>query len=370
MVTKPKILIIDDNIDTVELLRKRFRAEGYDTEEAYDGKIGLKKIREYDPDLILLDLMMPKMNGYEVCEVVNNDETIRHIPKIMLTAKSKVPDKVRGFAIGADDYITKPFDFKEVAARVRSLLAKKLESLEIAEQEKFNALDHFLNEVSHEVRNPLVTIGGFARRVKKNLPKGSKNYQDMEIILQNVEVLEKMVHKLISLKSANLCYRESSNINEIVNNALSTYKQEIENKKITLATNFIDNPPIICADQENITMTIAHIIENAIEAMIGEKRVLTLSTDVKERYVEIEISDTGKGIEKSKIKNIYDPFFSSKTYGPGFGLTFALKTVRSHNGSIAVESIENQGSTFTIRLPMRSVEADRDNSERGEKRPG
>lgn len=355
MAAKPRILIIDDNIDTVELLRKRLRAEGFDTDEAYDGVLGLEKIRAYAPDLILLDIMMPNMNGYEVCEVINSDETIKQIPKIMLTAKSKVPDKVRGLDIGADDYITKPFDFKEVAARIRSLLAKKLESSEIAEQEKFNALDHFLNEVSHEVRNPLVTIGGFARRVKKNLPEGSKNYQDMDIILQNVEVLERMVHKLISLKSANLCYRESSNINEIVNNALSAYHQEIENKNITLITNFMDNPPIICADQENITMTIAHIIENAIEAMVGEKRLLTLSTCVKERFFEIEISDTGKGIEKSKIKNIYDPFFSSKTYGPGFGLTFALKTVRSHNGSISVESTENQGSTFTIRLPMRSV---------------
>ncbi|MBU0961889.1 MAG: response regulator [Proteobacteria bacterium] len=355
MAAKPKILIIDDNLDTVELLRKRFRAEGFDTDEAYDGVMGLETIRTYDPDLILLDIMMPKMDGYEVCEVINNDEAIKHIPKIMLTAKSKVPDKVRGFDIGADDYITKPFDFKEVVARVRSLLAKKLENTEIAEQEKFEALDHFLDEVSHEVRNPLVTIGGFARRVKKNLPEGSKNYQDMDIILQNVEVLEKMVHKLISLRSANLCYRESSNINEIVSNALSTYHQEIENKKITLVTDFMDNPPIICADQENITMTIAHIIENAIEAMVGEKRVLTISTDVKDRYFEIEISDTGKGIEKSKIKNIYDPFFSSKTYGPGFGLTFALKTVRSHNGIISVESTENQGSTFTIKLPMRSV---------------
>ncbi|MBU0944632.1 MAG: response regulator [Proteobacteria bacterium] len=357
MTAKPKILIIDDNLDTVELLRKRFRAEGYDTDEAYDGMVGLEKIRSYDPDLILLDVMMPKMDGYEVCEIVNNDEAIKHIPKIMLTAKTKVPDKVRGLDIGADDYITKPFDFKEVVARVRSLLAKKLENSEIAEQEKFSALDHFLDEVSHEVRNPLVTIGGFARRVKKNLPEGSENSRHMDIILQNVEVLEKMVHKLISLKSANLCYRESSNINEIVDNALSTYNQEIENKQITLVTHFMENPPLICADQENITMTIAHIIENAIEAMIGEKRVLTISTCIKEHYFEIEISDTGKGIEKSKIKNIYDPFFTSKTYGPGFGLTFALKTVRSHHGSISVESNENQGTTFTIRLPMKSIVA-------------
>ncbi len=356
MTAKEKILIIDDNLDTVELLRKRFRAQGYVTDEAYDGIQGLEKIHHFEPDLIILDVMMPKMDGYEVCEALSNDETAKHIPIIMLTAKSNVPDKVKGLDIGADDYITKPFDYKELEARVRSLLAKKLESSEMAEQEKFTALDHFLDEVSHEVRNPLVAIGGFARRVRKNLPEGSKNQEYMDIILQNVEVLEKMVHKLISLKSATLCYRESSNINEIVTNALSTFNHEIKTKGITLVTHFMENPPLICADQENITMTIAHIIENAIEAMDGaEKRTLTITTGVNEGYFEILIADTGKGINKEKIKNIYDPFFSSKTYGPGFGLTFALKTVRSHKGIIDVESKEGEGTSFMIRLPIRSM---------------
>ncbi|OKY74966.1 MAG: hypothetical protein BM485_11080 [Desulfobulbaceae bacterium DB1] len=356
MTAKEKILIIDDNLDTVELLRKRFRAQGYDTDEAYDGMQGLEKIHAFTPDIIILDVMMPKMDGYEVCQALSKDESVKHIPIIMLTAKSNVPDKVKGLDIGADDYITKPFDFKELEARVRSLLAKKIESDEMAEQEKFTALDHFLDEVSHEVRNPLVAIGGFARRVRKNLPEDSKNRQYMDVILQNVEVLEKMVHKLISLKSATLCYRESSNINEIVSNAVSTYRHEMETKEITLDTHFMENPPLICADQENITMTIAHIIENAIEAMDGaKKRILTLTTGVNEGYFEIQITDTGKGIGKDKIKNIYDPFFTSKTYGPGFGLTFALKTVRSHKGIISVESKEGEGTSFMIRLPIRSM---------------
>ncbi len=357
MSAKEKILIIDDNLDTVELLRKRFRALGYETAEAYDGEQGLEKIAGFDPDLIILDVMMPKMDGYKVCEALSGNETARHIPVIMLTAKSNVPDKIKGLDIGADDYITKPFDFKELEARVRSLLVKKQESSELAEQEKQTALDHFLDEVSHEVRNPLVAIGGFARRVRKNLPEqDSKNRQYMDVILQNVEVLEKMVHKLISLKSATLCYRESSNINEIVTNAVSTYRHEMETKQITLITRFMENPPLICADQENITMTIAHIIENAIEAMEGAAtRQLTICTGVNEGYFEVQITDTGRGISKDRIKNIYDPFYTSKTYGPGFGLTFALKTVRSHKGIISVESREGEGTSFTIRLPIRSL---------------
>ena len=350
-----KILIIDDNADTVELLKKRFRADGYDTAEAYDGEQGLQKVSEYEPDVIVLDVMMPNMSGYEVCEKLKGDEITKHIPILMLTAKSEVPDKVKGLDIGAEGYITKPFDYKEVAARVRSLLSQKNASKEQAEKEKSAALDYFVDEVSHEVRNPLVTIGGFVRRVIKNLPEDSENRKYMDIILQNVEVLEKMVHQLIFLKSASLCYTEPSNINEITENALGLYKQDLEKKHIKLELHLYENPPNICVDQENITMMIAHIIENAIEAMSGEGQVLKISTAVTDGYFEIEIADTGKGISKKTIKNIYDPFFSSKTYGPGFGLTFALKTVQSHNGIISVESKEGEGTTFLIRLPMKTL---------------
>jgi signal transduction histidine kinase len=350
-----KILIIDDNIDTVELLRKRFRIEGCDTAEAYDGEEGLKKVHEYLPDLIVLDVMMPKIDGYEVCRRIKQDETTRQIPILMLSAKSQVPDKVKGLDIGADDYITKPFDFKEVMARVRTLLSQKIESKKLAEKEKFDALDHFLDEVSHEVRNPLVAIGGFGRRLRDNLPEGSQNRKYIDIILKNVEVLEKMVHELIALKGATLCYTEPSDLNEITVNALSIYRHEMERKNIRLILHFMENPPLIHADQENITMAIANLIENSIEAMNGVKRELSISTGVNEGYFEIQVADTGKGIEKDKLKNIYDPFFTSKTYGPGFGLTFALKTIQSHKGMISVESQVNIGTTFTIRLPIKAI---------------
>jgi signal transduction histidine kinase len=120
----------------------------------------------------------------------------------------------------------------------------------------------------------------------------------------------------------------------------------------------MENPPMVCVDQENITMMIAHIVENAIEAMAEESSgVIEISTAVNDGYFEIDISDTGKGISKETIKNIYDPFFSSKTYGPGFGLAFALKTIQSHKGMISVESKEGEGTTFFIRLPLKMIKS-------------
>ena len=109
-----KILIVDDNMDNVELLRKRLQAVGYETIEGYDGEQAVNLTRERHPDLILLDVMMPKLDGFEVCEVLKKDESTRHIPILMLTAKREVPDKVKGFDLGADDYVTKPFNFQEL----------------------------------------------------------------------------------------------------------------------------------------------------------------------------------------------------------------------------------------------------------------
>lgn len=351
---KTKILIVDDTVDTVELLTKRFRAEGYDTAAAYDGEEALLKVREYEPEIILLDVMMPKLDGYEVCRRLKKDETTKHIPILMLTAKSEVQDKVKGLDTGADGYLTKPFDYKELAARVRSLLARKDASIKQAEQEKLAALDQMVDEVSHEVRNPLVTIGGFARRVRDNLAADDPNRKYLDIILQNVVTLEKMVAKLLALKSATLSYTEKADMNEIIKLALDRNNSQIRDKKIIVETRLMESPPLIPADRDNLVTAIACIIENGIEAMENSpEKKLAIATGVRDGFFEIEISDSGKGIPRDVIKNIYDPFSTSKIYGPGLGLTFALKTIQNHKGMISVQSEVDQGSRFIILLPLK-----------------
>lgn len=350
---KEKILIVDDTADTVELLRKRFRADGYDTIEAFDGEEALGKVAEGRPDLVILDVMMPKLDGFGVCKRLRENPTTRHLPILMLTAKSEMPDKVQGLDIGADDYITKPFDYKELAARVRSLLSKKTASREMAEKEKTEALDHMVDEVSHEVRNPLVAIGGFARRMLRNMAEDDKNRHYLEIILQNVASLERMVTELIELKGATIAFREPLDIHTLIRESLALFEEEIRTREITVTLLLMDNPPQLAVDRVNFSRAIFNIIENAIEAMEDQPRHLTITTAGDGGFFEICFQDSGKGIDRDKIKSIYDPFFTSKTYGPGLGLTFALRTVQNHNGMIAVESEPSQGTTFTIRLPVR-----------------
>jgi signal transduction histidine kinase len=350
---KVKVMIVDDNVDTVELLSKRFRALGYDIATAYDGEQALRMVGESRPDLIVLDIMMPKVDGYEVCRQLKGNESTKHIPILMLTAKSEVPEKIRGLDTGADEYLTKPFDYNELAARVRSLLAKKEASIELAQKEKRAALDYMVDEVSHEVRNPLVAIGGFARRIAKNLPAGDPNRKYIEIILENVTSLEKMVTQLVALKSAVVSTPKAEDINGLVGLVLDRFKQRLKDSGISVVTHYMKNPPMVPVDHENMVRAVTNIIENGIEAMENSSRKeLTVSTRVNDDWLEIEIADCGRGISPDIINNIYDPFFTSKIYGPGLGLTFALKTIRSHGGTISVLSEVGQGSCFVIRLPV------------------
>lgn len=350
---KSRILIVDDNADTVELLKKRLRSEGYDTAEAFDGEECLTQVTACNPDLIVLDIMMPKINGYEVCQRLKADENTRYIPVLMLTAKSEVEDKIKGLDIGADDYIAKPFDYKELSARVRSLLTIKTAREKLTEKEKSEALDQMMDEVAHEIRNPLVSIGGFARRVYRNLPEGDPNKKYVEMIIEDAARLETMVKHLIDMKTTSLSFLEPTNINDVIMDALTTFDQGFKEKAIDVESKLMDNPPVVHADREQLKKALCNIIENSLEAMVTETKVLKIASASQEGHVEIHISDTGKGISRDKLKNIFDPFFTSKIYGPGLGLTFALKIIQDHRGTISVESEPGKGTTFTIRLPVR-----------------
>ncbi len=122
MTQKKRILVIDDEVDLVNLLAMRLEAEGYEVMSAFDGQAGLDMVREERPDLILLDVMMPIMDGYQVCRFLKFDEELKNIPVIMLTARVQEKDKDIGRSVGADDYLTKPFDLNELSQRIRAYL--------------------------------------------------------------------------------------------------------------------------------------------------------------------------------------------------------------------------------------------------------
>jgi signal transduction histidine kinase len=273
----------------------------------------------------------------------------------MLTAKGEVEHKVKGLNIGADDYMAKPFDYKELSARVRSLLSIKATHEKKVEEEKSGALEQMMEQVAHEIRNPLTSVGGFARKVFNKLPEDDPNRKYMQYIIEDVAVLESMIKQLIELKSMTISMKEPSAMNEVVKDSLKIFEQDFAQKAIQVETELQEGLPLITADKKLLKRAFCNLIKNAVEAMESGTKTLKVTSRVNGDNFELQFSDTGKGIAKEKSKNIFDPLVTSKVYGPGLGLTFALKIIQDHKGTISVESEEGKGTTFTIRFPIKST---------------
>lgn len=242
-------------------------------------------------------------------------------------------------------------DFDEDPEAVLAMQAAREKAIE---SDRASSLDIMIDEVAHEVRNPLTAIGGFARKVYKRLPEGDPNREYIDMIIKEVNRLEHVIKELISLSTFSLRHVETANVNNIIHDAVKLIKKDLENNKVELKLDLIDRPPLIKLDSARMKTVITNIIINAVESIDETPAILKISTGASDETIKIEVSDTGKGIPKDKIKYIFDPLFTSKMHGPGLGLTVAKKIVQEHGGSISVQSESGKGSVFTIRLPLRN----------------
>ncbi len=351
MSSPAKILVVDDNVDNVELLTKRLRAMGYRTCEAYDGEQALARVETEDPDLIILDVMMPKIDGYEVCRRLKASDRTRVIPVLMLTAKREVPDKIRGLDIGADDYITKPFNPQELMARVRSLLARKNEEEKRVTEERLDALGQMAEGVAHEVRNPMVAIGGFARRIRDKLPPGDPLREYAERILKEVRRLETMVEEIVRFKTLMISPYEPVDLRALADQVIEEKRREIEEAGLHLERRYGDVPEIQ-GDPRNLRLALGNLLDNSVEAT-PSGGAITVTIEPAGDHVRVEVRDTGRGIPRDELANVFDPFYTTKMAGAGMGLTTVHRIVTRHGGEIDIDSQPGQGTSVVLTLPVR-----------------
>ena len=238
---------------------------------------------------------------------------------------------------------------REVKKQTEELQEK---SERLAESEKLAALGEMADRVAHETRNPIVTIGGFARRVRRALPPDNPLSTYVDIIIKEIERLELMIFWITELKKYISTEFEPSNINIVIERALEKVKDKLEGTNITVDKDLVNNPPLVRVDRKNMEIVFSNLFENGIEAM-GKDGVLHITTQQKNgNRLEVIISDTGRGISEDDMKSIYNPFFSSKLSGAGMGLTIAHKIVKDHQGSMKVKSKLEEGTTFAVELPL------------------
>lgn len=346
---KPRVLIVDDDEKNVTLLSVKMERDGYEVLSASNGVEALEKVGSDHPDLILLDVMMPKMDGYEALRRLKSSEETKYIPVIMLTGRSEVEDKVMGFEVGAEDYIIKPFSLREVSARVKSLLRMRALQTRLMETEKMAALGGMVDGIAHEVRNPLTTIGGMARRLLEH-ETDPKHRTYAERIITSVERLERMLQRIDEYKKILVSQLVPGDVDAVITSAVNDADYLLENRSIEIKTSLMPSPPKINMDYDNLKTALFNILQNSIDA-IEEKGNITIETlPGTDRELFIKITDNGVGMEENEVKGLFHPFQTSKLYGAGLGLTITHRIISDHGGEITVSSIKGEGTTVTIKL--------------------
>jgi signal transduction histidine kinase len=374
-------MIVDDVVLNLNLLVKLLKDRGYRVRPFPRGKLALAAAKNDPPHLILLDINMPEMNGYEVCEQLKADATTRDVPVIFISALDDTMDKVKAFRCGGVDYITKPFQSEEVQARVATHLTirrlqrelehqnQHLEELvrqrtqELAEAcDRLAMLDEakteFLNLISHELRTPMTGVFGIAdmlfERDDSN-PKRQRLWKAFDSSRKNLRAILDDALLLTRIDLSNLSDADSvqrSSLAEILTKARGTAEPLAESRGITLA----QNPSVDCAvlgNAEHLSRAFAALLETAVKFATAPAPV-DLSTTRSEGQVQIAIRTQGHAIPAEFLDNFFDVFAVTRTIFPGgnlgLGPPVAKRIFSLAGGSVTVRNEDPEGICFLVHL--------------------
>ncbi|NJM17861.1 MAG: hybrid sensor histidine kinase/response regulator [Richelia sp. RM2_1_2] len=355
-----RILVVDDIFDNLLVIQTILEDEGYEIEIQEDSKIALAMVEESPPHLILLDVMMPEMDGYEFTRSIRQNQDLPFIPILLITAYDST-SAVEGLDAGADDFIHKPVDADELQARVRSLLRLKHS---IDERDHMASLrQDFVSRFTHDLRTPLAA----SNRVLKLLREGKffevppAVEQIFSTMITSNDDLLNMVNSLLEVyryeadcKQINL---DKVNIYDLINDVVQELTPLAEEKQLTLKLNLanetlLDNEFTIIADRIEIKRVLTNLIGNAIK--FTNQGLIEISLQMNSETAEIKIKDTGSGISPEQKAILFERFRpgKNKNSGSGLGLYLSRCIIEAHQGSINVESEPGKGSLFIINLPL------------------
>lgn len=375
---KKTVLIVDDEERNIKLLRAYLQAEKHNIFGASSGEEALKMVNDFNPDLVLLDVMMPGIDGFEVCKRLKQDDKTQMIPVVMVTALRRKEDRIRALEAGADDFLSKPVDRTELLVRVKSLLRIKsyhdqlLNSYkEIAlKNEKLKELEGvregLTHMIIHDLNNPLAVILGNLELIKTENQNLSENERDrIEKCLIYILGLKQLIQSLLDvhrMEEGKLQpVKAVINIPELINGVFGQFTPKAEVEEISLTFCKPGGIPNVRADQGLIGRVIANLLSNAIRYTPAWGEIVA-ATDYlpKSKSIRVSIKDNGNGLEPEYHERIFDKFEQVKlkdsavTVGSvGLGLAFCKMAVEAHGGEIWVESEGNgKGCTFCFTMPI------------------
>jgi signal transduction histidine kinase len=350
------LLVVDDNEISRDLLTRHLQRQSHRVTVAENGRQALELIQTHPFDLVLLDIMMPEINGYQVLEYLKNHETWRDIPVIMISALGELESVVRCIEMGAEDYLFKPFDPVLLRARIGACLEKKrLRDRAQKQQEKLAELGENIAGLAHCVKNLLNGFKGGEYLVNRAIKK-----QDMGMIGQGWSMVEKNIGRISKLVLDMLTYvkdREPEysevDLNNLIEEAKEVLSLQASKVGVEIKTKTDENLRKVTLDSKGILRCLVNLIGNGIDACSEKGGVVSVeSRPDSDDYFELVVSDTGCGMDQDTLKVLFRKFFSTKgSKGTGLGLPVVHQIVKEHQGSITVKSEPGQGTTFSLRLP-------------------
>ncbi|MGK7875389.1 MAG: response regulator [Xenococcaceae cyanobacterium] len=373
------ILIVDDTPENLHILSSILTEKGYRVRNAINGQRAFKAIQRQVPDLILLDIKMPYMDGYEVCRRLKQSENNRKIPIIFISALDDVFDKVKAFEVGGIDYITKPFQVFEVMARVgaqleisrlQQQLAEQNERLaqqnkqlsqEIAEREKAESgLRVLLHAVSHDLRNP---VTGMSLTLQSFLTDGQQEVAidrpTLERMVQSCARQLKLINSLVETSQGQVwgvsleC--QLTSLHALTTDLLAEWKPILFKHQVLLQHQVSSDLPLVSVDAHKLWRVFENLIGNAIKYN-PPGFTLTLAAIHEEDRICCKVVDDGVGIPAQQCQGLFDLYTRGAevkpTVGLGLGLYLCRQIINAHGGQIGVESALGRGTTFWFTLPL------------------
>lgn len=356
-----KILVVDDSPDNVFLIQTILEEEGYDISTAENGPSALAQIEQSPPQLVLLDVMMPGMDGFEVTQRIRQNIKLPFIPILLITAYDQ-PSVAQGLDMGADDFIRKPVEVDELLARVRSLLRLKHsvdERDQIARQR-----EDFVSRLTHDLRTPLVAADRMLLLFQQGaLGELSPTMNEaVDTMLRSNKNLLQMVNTLLEVYRFEAGRKTLTFLPVDIRELLQEVAKELfplaQDKGLSLELQLEKQPQIskILGDRLELHRVFTNLVGNAIKFTDTGSVTIRLFPDDEQPAsgIKIEVADTGQGISTEDRLTLFERFRqgSHKRSGSGLGLYLSRRIVEAHKGSIEVQSELGKGSVFIVRLPL------------------
>jgi len=365
---KPTLLVVDDTPDNIVVLSALLK-DTYRIKVAKHGAKALELAGSDDPpDLILLDIMMPEIDGYEVCRRLKENPALKDIPVIFLSALNEAVDKVKAFQAGGVDYVTKPFQAEEVRARVETHLKIRQLQIELTKQntrlEQLNSeKNRFLGMAAHDLRNPIMAIGGFSSLFLAGAIGTITNPQ--KEIIERIKASSTFMNNLLEdlldisqIEAGKLELRLAPvDLLALITDNVKLNRMFAEKKQIALNFNPQCTPPLLNLDSPKIEQVLNNLISNAIKFSESETAI-TIEMVERDGQILLSVRDQGQGIEPQEIEKVFKAFEKTSTRSTagekstGLGMAIVKKLVEGHGGKIWLESTVGVGTTFFISLPL------------------